>query len=374
MRVTQVSRRWLVPAAAVAVIGAGAAVGPSVAGASPDLPGITAQQLLANVQRAKVDGLSGTVTVSSDLGLPALPDGMGPRQSQLTDLLGGDHTVRVAYAAPDKARVSVLDNMSERVLVTDGTTAWAYDSHSHTATKKTLTPHKQRSTTTRPETAQDPQTLAKQFLDAIDPSTQVTVSGTRSVAGQDAYLLTLTPKTDRTTVGSVTIAVDAKNWMPLRTTVMPRSGGSPAIDVGFTDVSFATPAASTFAFTPPPGTKVNQGSDQGKDQGNVTAPPNRPVPKPNATRPPQRSLGGTPPTVIGTGWDAVAVTHFNADTTSNGMLRQLLAKAPSVSGSWGTGKVVSSRMVTALVTDDGRLMIGLVPQSVLEQAAAKAPR
>jgi outer membrane lipoprotein-sorting protein len=369
MRVTQVSRRWLVPAAAVAVIGAGAAVAPAIAGASPDLPGITAQQLLANVQTAKVDGLSGTVTVSSDLGLPALPNGMGPSQSQLTDLLSGDHTVRVAYAAPDKARVSVLDNMSERVLVTDGTTAWAYDSHAHTATKKSIAPHTQRSA--RPETAQDPQTLAKQFLDAIDPTTKVTVTGTRSVAGQDAYLLTLTPKTDRTTVGSVTIAVDARNWMPLRTTVMPRSGGNPAIDVGFTDVSFATPAASTFAFTPPPGTKV---TDNGTDQGTEIAPPNRTFPnKPNGIRP-QRDLGGTPPTVIGTGWDAVAVTHFNADSTSNGMLRQLLAKAPSVSGSWGTGKVVSTRMVTALITDDGRLMIGLVPQSVLEQAAAKAPR
>jgi outer membrane lipoprotein-sorting protein len=370
MRVTQVSRRWLVPAAAVAVIGAAAAIAPAVAGASPDLPGITAQQLLANVQTAKVDGLSGTVTVSSDLGLPALPNGMGPSQSQLTDLLSGDHTVRVAYAAPDKARVSVLDTMSERVLVTDGKTAWAYDSREHTAIKKSVAAHPQRSA--RPETAQDPQTLAKQFLDAIDPTTKVTVSGTRSVAGQDAYLLTLTPKTDRTTVGSVTIAVDAKNWMPLRTTVMPRSGGDPAIEVGFTDVSFATPAASTFAFTPPPGTKV---TDQGTDEGNVTAPPNRPFPnKPDGTRPPQRNLGGTPPTVIGTGWDAVAVTHFNADSSSNGMLRQLLAKAPSVSGSWGTGKVVSSRMVTALITDDGRLMIGLVPQSVLEQAAAKAPR
>jgi outer membrane lipoprotein-sorting protein len=371
MRVTQVNRRWLVPVAAVAVIGAGAAVGPAVAGASPDLPGITAQQLLANVQTAKVDGLSGTFKMSADLGLPALPSGMGgPSQSQLTDLLSGDHTIRVAYAAPDKARVSVLDNMSERVLVTDGKTAWVYDSHEHTAIKKTVPAHPERSA--RPQVTQDPQTLAKQFLAAIDPTTKVSVTGTRSVAGRDAYLLTLTPRTDRTTVGSVTIAVDSKTWTPLRITVMPRSGGNPAIDAGFTDVSFATPAASTFAFTPPPGTKV---SDEGTDQGGSTAVPNRPFPhQPNGTRPPQRNLGAAPPTVIGTGGDAVAVTHFNADTTSNGMLQQLLAKAPSISGSWGTGKVVSSRMVTALVTDDGRLMIGFVPQSVLEQAAAKAPR
>ena len=43
-------------------------------------------------------------------------------------------------------------------------------------------------------------------------------------------------------------------------------------------------------------------------------------------------------------------------------------------GSWGSGKVLTSRMVSALLTDDGRVLVGLVPPSVLEQAAAKAPR
>jgi outer membrane lipoprotein-sorting protein len=366
MRVTQQSRRWFVPVAAVAVIGAGAAFGPAVADASPDLPDITAQQLLANVQTAKVDGLSGTVKLTADLGLPALPASMsGPSQSELTDLLSGKHTVRVAYAAPDKARVAVLDTMSERVLVTDGRTAWAYDSREHRATKSAVPAHPDRPA--RPQLAEDPQTLAKQFLDAVDPSTKVTVTGTRSVAGRDAYLLTLTPRTDRTTVGSVTLAVDAKTWMPLRTTVMPRAGGKPAIEIGFTDVSFATPDASTFAFTPPKGTKVTDDSD-------VAAVPNRPFRhRPDGMQQHRDHPRGAP-TVIGTGWDAVVVTRWNADSSSDGVLRQLLAKAPSASGSWGTGKVLSSRMVSALFTDDGRLLVGLVPPSVLEQAAAKAPR
>ena len=77
MGVAQRSRRWLVPVATVAVVAGVGTLGPIVADASPKLPGITAQDLLANVQTAKVDGLSGTVTSPTDLGLPALP-GMAP--------------------------------------------------------------------------------------------------------------------------------------------------------------------------------------------------------------------------------------------------------------------------------------------------------
>ena len=61
MGTTQRSRRWLVPVTAVAVVAGVGTLGPVVADASPNLPDITAQQLLTNVQTAKVDGLSGTV-------------------------------------------------------------------------------------------------------------------------------------------------------------------------------------------------------------------------------------------------------------------------------------------------------------------------
>ena len=75
--------------------------------------------------------------------------------------------------------------------------------------------------------------MAKKFLAAIDPSTKVEVSGTEKVAGRDAYKLRLVPKTDKTTVGSVTLAVDSKTWVPLQVTVMPRTGKDPAVQLGF---------------------------------------------------------------------------------------------------------------------------------------------
>src|SRR3954451_14910655 len=65
--------RWLVPsAAAVVVIGGGAAAGTTVASADPSLPDRSAAQLLVDIQNAKVDGLSGTIVESADLGLPAI--------------------------------------------------------------------------------------------------------------------------------------------------------------------------------------------------------------------------------------------------------------------------------------------------------------
>ena len=52
--------------------------------------------------------------------------------------------------------------------------------------------------------------------------------------------------------------MDADNGVPLKFTLTPKSGGKAAIDVGFTKVDFAKPAASTFDFTPPKGAKVTE--------------------------------------------------------------------------------------------------------------------
>lgn len=369
MGVTQRSRRWLVPVTAIAVVAGVGALGPVVADASPKLPGITAQDLLAKVQTAKVDGLSGTVRSSTDLGLPAIPGVEGG--NQVTELLSGQHTARVAFATPDKARVSVLDNQAERVWTTDGKSAWAYDSSRREAVKLTLPARAAKPDT--PKVAPqnyDPQAVAKQFLDAIDPTTKVEVSGTEKVAGRDAYKLRLVPKTDRTTVGSVTLAIDSKTWVPLDVTVMPRTGNDPAVELGFSSVSFDVPAASTFTFTPPKGVKVTDKKVPAtRETPHPVKPPTAVGPK-GEKAPAQR---GDKPTVLGTGWESVVMVR-GVKTTGNGPVDQLLANARTVEGSWGKGKILTSKMVSALITDDGRVFVGLVTPDTLQAAAAKAPR
>lgn len=345
--------------------------GPVVADASPQLPVITAQDLLAKVQSAKVDGLTGTVRSTTNLGLPALPGaghdgGSGTVTGTITGLLTGDHTARVAFAGPNKAKVSLLDNMAERVWTSDGTTAWAYDSDKREATKLNIPAGSAKPEAT-PEKSYDPQAVAKQFLAAIDPTTQVQVTGTETVAGRDAYKLRLVPKTDKTTVGSVTLAVDSKNWVPLQVTVMPRTGTDPAVQLGFSAVSFNVPAASTFAFTPPSGTKVTDQKLPSRTPDSKATPPK------NQQKPSNEKSSSEKPTVVGTGWESVAVLRAQVPSGS-GPLDQLLANAPTIQGSWGTGKVLTSKMVSALITNDGRILVGLVPPSVLQSAVANAPR
>ncbi|MEU4601466.1 hypothetical protein AB0F43_00670 [Kribbella sp. NPDC023972] len=338
-------------------------LGPVVADASPNLPDITAQELLTKVQTAKVDGLSGTVRSSADLGLPALPGVEGG--NQIPDLLTGEHTARVAVASPDKARVSVLDNMAERVWTTDGKTAWAYDSSEREAVKLTLPARTKRPAKPEVPESYDPSAVAKQFLAAIDPTTKIEVSGTEEVAGRDAYKLRLVPKTDKSTVGSVTLAIDSKTWVPLEVTVMPRTGSDPAAQLGFSSVSFDVPAASTFAFTPPKGVKVKE----------EKVPATRQVPSP--VKPPKavgpKASADDKPTVIGEGWESV-VAFRDVQLTRTGPVGQLLANARTVEGSWGKGKILSSKMVNALVMDDGRVLVGLVSPDTLVAAAPKAPR
>jgi outer membrane lipoprotein-sorting protein len=364
----------LVPVSAVAVVAGVGLLGPAMADASPKLPGISAQELLTKVQTAKVDGLSGTVHSTTDLGLPVIP-GMGAGPAELTQFLTGEHTARVAFAAPDKARVSVLDNQAERVWTTDGTSAWAYDSSKREATKLTLPAHPAAKPEKVTPKNYDPQAVAKQFLDAIDPTTTVEVSGTEKVAGRDAYKLRLVPKTDRTTVGSVTLAIDSKTWVPLDVTVMPRTGKNAAVEFGFTSVSFDVPSASSFAFTPPKGVKVtDQKAPTRAVPGKGT--PGLPSHKPGELKPGQVKPSQTDrPTVIGAGWEAVAMVRGGktAELTS-GPIGQLLAKAPTAQGSWGKGKLVTTKMVNALITDDGRVFVGLVTPDTLQAAAAKAPR
>jgi hypothetical protein len=65
-------------------------------------------------------------------------------------------------------------------------------------------------------------------------------------------------------VGSVLIAIDASRHIPLRVEVYPRGSSAVAYSIGFTALSFGTPAASNFSFTPPAGATVK----------NVTVPGN----------------------------------------------------------------------------------------------------
>jgi len=383
--------RWVVPAVtAVALVGGGTAVGGLQAIADAGLPARTAAQLLVDVQRARLDGLSGTVVQKADLGLPDLPisgasGGSGSSgSSDLTSMIAGTHTMRVWLAGPDKARMALLGTLGESDVIRNGQDVWVWASQDKTAKHYVLPAHDaagKNATAPRPSgmpSAKDlptsPQAAAEQALAAITPSTEVTTSGVAKVAGRSAYELVLKPKEATSLVAQVRVAIDGTEHIPLRVQVFAKSVADPVFEVAFSAVDFARPDAAQFTFTPPPGTKVTDGqvptgSKAGTQSKTV-------VPKPDSASKPSK------PRVVGKGWGSVLVTTMPAldaggstgaspDKTM-ARLTRFVAMLPKVSGTWGSGHLMAGTVFSVLLTDDGRLVTGAVtPEGLYAALAAR---
>ncbi|MFD9001922.1 outer membrane lipoprotein carrier protein LolA [Streptomyces sp. NPDC059582] len=377
--------RYVVPVAVVGVAAATIGLVPALASSGdPDLPKITAAQLINKIAKSDVEQLSGTVKITTDLGLPDLgglesgllsgatqPGGDGSAadpSAKLTELAAGTHTLRVAADGPDRQKLSLLENAAEYSLIHDGKDVWGYDSKSNEVYHSTADDSAAKGRDGEDHVPATPKDLTDEALKSVDDTTSVTVDGTMQVAGRDAYKLLITPKQSGTTVGAITVAVDAKTGLPLKFTLTPAGGGAAVVDAGFTQVSFARPAASTFDFTPPKGAKVTEGDDLG--HGRENGKPEEDLSKG------ADGLGGLEDhKVIGEGWNSVAVFDSgskgglpseSADGDLGGFLGSLGDK---VSGKFGSGTVFSTRLVNALVTDDGKVYVGAVTKDALVKAA-----
>jgi outer membrane lipoprotein-sorting protein len=365
--------RWIAPLGAAAVVAGAAAGVPALsAGASPALPRLTTQQLLVKVQHAHVSGLSGTVRVSVDLGLPQLPSS-GSSDASVQSMLTGTHTLSVALAGPQRQRIGIHGSLEETELVHNGSNVWVYRSTADRVDHLILPAHSQAADSpamppgaTSGAADLTPQALAKKALAAITPSTRVTTDQQTTIAGRPAYELRLAPRSAASLIDHVSIAVDGRTGVPLGVTVDPRGTGKPALDVAFTSVSFAAPAASTFEFTAPPGAKVTERTM-------------------SAMRPRMRQHTAEPaaqrPTAIGTGWGSVVEMHgvslsdLTATSAQSGssVAAALVRSGRQVSGAYGTGTLWTSRLLTVLITSDGRLFAGAVTPQAIERAAAGHP-
>ncbi|MGW1197667.1 LolA family protein [Streptomyces sp. NPDC002536] len=402
--------RYAVPVVVAGVAASAIGIGSALASSgAPDLPKISAQDLIAKMAASDTQQMSGTVKISTDLGLPALPSGLSmggdakgkakegaSPQAKLTELASGTHTLRVAADGPDKQRVSIVEQSAEYSVVRNGDQVWAYDSASNTAyhSKAQQEQHggkgREQAHGGMPGDVKDvsPQEMAKKALAAADDTTAVTVDGTAKVAGRDAYQLVIKPKQSETTVDSIRIAVDAKNGVPLKFTLSPKGGGKAVVDASFTKVDFGKPAADTFSFTPPKGAKVTEAGKDGRQEKNG---PEAKGKLPEGMNGLDGLTGGAGhqggSKVIGKGWASIA--EFKGDKAAvpgkgksqgadkngdkNGEASKLLDSFGSkVTGDFGSGRVFSTRVVNALMTDDGRVYVGAVSKDALIKAADAA--
>lgn len=318
--------------AVAGVVGLGLFALPGGASAAPELPPVSAQDLVASVLKAHPGPFNGTVELDNQLGLPALPN--APQAAN------GTSTAQVWSGGDGKGRVQIPTPTAERTLVSDGTTFWSWNSADKTVTKATKQAGQAQSSPT------DPTAAATDALAKLQPTSVITVDGTAEVAGRPVYDLVLTPKpTERTLLREVRIAVDAQERVPLQLTVLAQGSSTPALQVGFTDLTFGPQDASRFTFTPPEGATVTDAAA-----------------RPNAAAKPDA------PTVVGDGWDTVAVEKLPAQQNGG---KDLAGLGTPVSGSWGSGRLISTAVANAIVTDDGRVAVGAVPEQVLSETLSK---
>ena len=179
-----------------------------------------AQELIEKIAASDTQQLSGTVKITTDLGLPSL-GGLGGSwaaapaapgratarsaaapDGKLMELASGTHTLRVAADGPDKQRLSILEDAAEYSLIHNGDEVWAYDSAVQRGLPRQGRRPRRRGKDARAHAAEGRcrprrRQLADEALKAADDTTSVTVDGTAQVAGRDAYQLVIKPKQSR---------------------------------------------------------------------------------------------------------------------------------------------------------------------------------
>jgi hypothetical protein len=77
---------------------------------------------------------------------------------------------------------------------------------------------------------------------------------------------------------------------------------------------------------------------------------------------------------VGSGWASIVIAKAPSGGGNGSEAQQLTAvlnSLPKVSGSWGSGRLLQSKLFSVLVTDDGRILAGAVAPDSLYAAAAK---
>ncbi|WP_036971341.1 LolA family protein [Promicromonospora kroppenstedtii] len=380
---------------ALVAAGSGIAVGlaglalttlPAGADDDPVLPAVEPEALVASVLAAEPQAFSGEAEVSNELGLPALPG--------TPDL--DFESARVFHDGQESARVQLEKPTSEVTFVKNPDEVWAYDSQERTAEHLTWDDADAAAARKHAEAQlADPARAAAEMIEQLRPTSEITVDGTARVAGRAAYELVLTPKpSEKTLLREVTVAIDEQTRMPLAFDVYANGRSEPVLSLGFVQLDLGAQDPALFDFTPPQGTKVEttDAGDAAAHRAGKPGPDDHMADNmtDNMTDNMADHMAEQGVTTVGDGWDTVVIAELPADLpkmpagmsggAASGDLpgaftggEQDLTGAlerigQPVSGDFGTGTHVQIRVGGAIVTDDGRVAAGAVPEQVLVDA------
>jgi hypothetical protein len=197
------------------------------------------------------------------------------------------------------------------------------------------------------------------------------------LAGRTAYQLIAQPNAANSLIESVVISVDSETGMALDVKVYSIEQETPAFHVGFESISFETPDASLFSFTPPPGTTVETLELPAELESQLEAlkaeyEANGFSKEDNAAMRAEleaRYSDQPKPAMIGEGWETVVFLpampqDVPMDLMENELFGDLMIQ---VAG----GKVFSTPVLNVLITDTGAVYSGAVTIEFLLEVAAR---
>ncbi|MDX6605599.1 MAG: hypothetical protein QOD14_139 [Solirubrobacterales bacterium] len=272
------TRRLLIMLVSVVVVVAGAAAIAMAAtggGPQPDpkpLP-VAIQDALSAPQ---VQGVSARIKFTNTLISGSDVQGADPILTGASGRLWAtsDGHLRIELQADSSSDGASSDSQ----VLSDGKTAWVYDSGSNTVYKGTLPADQQAGAGTSQTDSPPSLTQIKDSLAQLADHAIVSGAQPSDVAGQPAYTVRVEPKQNGGLVGGAELAWDAVHGTPLRVAVYAKGDTSPVLELTVTDISYGNVPSSVFDISPPPGAQVTDlspqtsGASGGGDKNGETAP------------------------------------------------------------------------------------------------------
>ena len=337
---------------------------PVLASALPvTVPALSPRQLESRILGSQRLSFSGYAESDATFGLPPLPAFSG-----VTPLLDGVTRMRVWQAAPDHWRVDTLSDTGENDTYQIGDDTFVWDSG-----EQLLTGIYGPEVIRLPRAADlVPSALAVRIIEEAGANAKLSILPPQRMAGQSAAGLAVRPASPQSTIAQADIWAAPATGLPLRVEVFGRAAAQPALETQFLQAGPWTPDESVLTPQRGPGTGftmttpsqfagVLQNLDNEVLPGSLAGFAREPAPVPQ--------IG-----LYGSGLTAFAVLTFHPGTGDQLLGDALDAGATQLTFSDGDGAVASAPLVNLVLvhpyaSPDTFLLVGLVSQNVLEEAA-----
>jgi outer membrane lipoprotein-sorting protein len=320
--------RLLLLCALVVAVGVSATALASALGSGPTPPAKPLAQAvhdaLSGAGGEQVQGVSASITLTNHLLEGAnLASGGGQGGELASSPLITGASGRLWIAKDGRVRLELQAEKGDTQILYDGHTLQLYDAATNTLYRYTPPAAKQPRTPAPADTpahGHEVPTVAK-IEEAISHlSSHANVSGATptDVAGHAAYTVRVSPNEGGSLIGGAELSFDAANGAPLRAAIYSSTSSSPVIELAATAVSYGPVSDSVFAFTPPPGVKIEEVSSSSAGGAHKAGSSTSEASKPNLT-------------THGHGLSAIAVLESKTSTAAGKSTGNPLEGLPQVS-------------------------------------------